>query len=298
MSKYVIAALYQFKDFPEYKEEKSGLLHFCKKWHINGTLLLASEGINGTVAGSEKAIEALRVYIENTLGFTNLEYKLSYQESGKPPFYKMKVKLKKEIVTMGIEGMDPTTMAGTYVSPSEWNELIQDPEVLLIDTRNSYEFKIGTFKGAMDPQTRYFRQFPDWVRQKVLPQKPKKVAMFCTGGIRCEKATSFLKSEGVEEVYHLKGGILKYIEDIDASESLWEGECFVFDNRVSVNQELEPGIHRVCYGCGEPLTKLEIESDLYEEGISCPHCYDSLTEETRQRLNQRNDHRQKVNASA
>jgi len=274
MAHHTIAALYQFHPFPQYREAKSPLLNFCGKHNILGTLLLASEGINGTVAGSPQAIENLKDYLQNQLGFEEMQYKLSYQRGGKPPFNKLKIKIKKEIVTMGIPGINPCEERGTYVTPEQWNTLIQDPEVLVIDTRNHYEYRIGTFKGAIDPHTLFFRQFPQWVKKKLNPDKHKKIAMFCTGGIRCEKATSLLKREGFQEVYHLEGGILKYLEEVKEDESLWEGECFVFDNRVSVNQNLQPGDHKICYGCGEPLTKSELASEHYREGISCPRCYE------------------------
>lgn len=296
MIQYVIAALYQFKDFPDYKQQQEPLRLFCQENKVKGTLLLASEGINGTISGSQHAMDAVKHYLETKLGFTAMEYKRSFQDGGKSPFDKLKIKLKKEIVTLGVPGINPNSEVGTYVLPEEWNELIQDPDVILIDTRNHYEYKIGSFKTAVDPLTDRFRQFPDWVDNNLNPGKHKKVAMFCTGGIRCEKATGLMLSKGFKEVYHLKGGILKYLESIPKEQSQWEGECFVFDNRVSVNHELAPGEHKVCFGCGEPITKAEIASDKYEEGISCPKCFDSITEDQRKSRIMRNTHRTQMQA--
>ncbi len=285
MSNIVVAALYKFVSLPDFHELREPLLDHCLAQNIRGTLLLAEEGINGTVAGSREAIDSLLAYLKADPRLADLSHKESFDSS--QPFYRMKVKLKKEIVTMGIDGIDPNEVVGTYVKPKDWNALISDPDVVLIDTRNDYEVEIGTFKGAVDPKTESFRQFPEYVRQNYNPAKHKKVAMFCTGGIRCEKASAFMKREGFEEVYHLEGGILKYLEEIDQSDSLWQGECFVFDNRVSVKQGLEPGEYALCHGCRWPITDADRQSDKYEEGVSCPACHDTLTDEQRQRFRDR-----------
>ena len=285
MSNIVVAALYKFVSLPDFHELREPLLDHCLAQNIRGTLLLAEEGINGTVAGSREAIDSLLAYLKADPRLADLSHKESFDSS--QPFYRMKVKLKKEIVTMGIDGIDPNEVVGTYVKPKDWNALISDPDVVLIDTRNDYEVEIGTFKGAVDPKTESFRQFPEYVRQNYNPEKHKKVAMFCTGGIRCEKASAFMKREGFEEVYHLEGGILKYLEEVDQPDSLWQGECFVFDNRVSVKQGLEPGEYALCHGCRWPITDADRQSEKYEEGVSCPACHDTLTDEQRQRFRDR-----------
>jgi UPF0176 protein len=285
MSNIVVAALYKFVSLPDFHELREPLLDHCLAQNIRGTLLLAEEGINGTVAGSREAIDSLLAYLKADPRLADLSHKESFDSS--QPFYRMKVKLKKEIVTMGIDGIDPNEVVGTYVKPKDWNALISDPDVVVIDTRNDYEVEIGTFKGAVDPKTESFRQFPEYVRQNYNPAKHKKVAMFCTGGIRCEKASAFMKREGFEEVYHLEGGILKYLEEVDQPDSLWQGECFVFDNRVSVKQGLEPGEYALCHGCRWPITDADRQSDKYEEGVSCPACHDTLTDEQRQRFRDR-----------
>ncbi|MEE2653771.1 MAG: rhodanese-related sulfurtransferase [Pseudomonadota bacterium] len=285
MSNIVVAALYKFVSLPDFHKLREPLLDHCLAQNIRGTLLLAEEGINGTVAGSREAIDSLLAYLKADPRLADLSHKESFDSS--QPFYRMKVKLKKEIVTMGIDGIDPNEVVGTYVKPKDWNALISDPDVVVIDTRNDYEVEIGTFKGAVDPKTESFRQFPEYVRQNYNPEKHKKVAMFCTGGIRCEKASAFMKREGFEEVYHLEGGILKYLEEVDQPDSLWQGECFVFDNRVSVKQGLEPGEYALCHGCRWPITDADRQSEKYEEGVSCPACHDTLTDEQRQRFRDR-----------
>lgn len=285
MSQIVVAALYKFVTLPDYREKREPLLQRCLDLGVRGTLLLAEEGINGTVAGSRDAIDSLLSELRSDPRLVDLVHKESYDEA--QPFYRMKVKLKKEIVTMGIEGIDPNHVVGTYVKPRDWNALISDPEVLLIDTRNDYEVEIGTFKGAVDPKTATFREFPEYVREHYDPEKHKKVAMFCTGGIRCEKASAFMKQEGFDEVYHLEGGILKYLEEVDAQSSLWEGECFVFDNRVSVKQGLEVGSYALCHGCRHPISDEDRQHPQFEEGVSCPSCYETLTEEQRKRFRDR-----------
>jgi UPF0176 protein len=278
----VVAALYKFVRLPDFAEMQEPLLSYCQAQDVKGTILLAKEGINGTIAGSRHSIDSVLSFLRCDRRFTDLEYKESYTDS--PPFERMKVRLKREIVTLGLPNVDPNQQVGTYVNPKEWNDLIADPEVTVIDTRNDYEVNIGTFKAAQNPQTESFRDFPEYVQNHLDPNKHKKVALFCTGGIRCEKATSFLLSQGFQEVYHLKGGILKYLEEVPPEESLWEGECFVFDERVAVGQGLKPGTHDLCLNCGHPISEEDKASLQYESGISCPQCFDSLTDDKRERL--------------
>ena len=282
---YCVAALYHFAEFGRCASFREPLQAFCEENGIKGTLLLAREGINGTVAGTDGAIAGLLALLRAQPEFARLEHKES--RASKMPFLRMKVRLKKEIVTMGVENIDPNRIVGTYVDPKDWNALISDPETLVIDTRNDYETAIGLFQGAVDPKTKTFREFPEWVRNNSgLHNKPK-IAMYCTGGIRCEKATAFMKEQGFEEVYHLKGGILKYLEEIPPEESLWEGACFVFDERVSVTHGLQEGEHTLCHACRQPLTPEDLQSPLHEEGVSCIHCHDTRTEEDRERYRQR-----------
>ncbi|UTF61415.1 rhodanese-related sulfurtransferase [Gilvimarinus sp. DA14] len=285
MSEIVVAALYKFVLLPDYQNLRQPLLAECERLGLKGTLLLAAEGINGTVSGSRAGINGLLDYLKRDERFADLEHKESLHQD--KPFYRMKVKLKKEIVTMGVEGIDPKQIVGTYVKPAQWNELISDPDVLVVDTRNHYEYAIGSFERAVDPETETFREFPDYVNQNLDPQKHKKVAMFCTGGIRCEKATAYMKEQGFDEVYHLEGGILKYLEEVPEQESLWRGECFVFDNRVAVNHNLEKGSFDQCYGCRHPITEDEKASPLYLKGVCCPRCYDSLSEDQKKRFAER-----------
>ena len=281
----LVAALYRFVRLADYQTLREPLLNFCVERHIRGTLLLAQEGINGTVAGNRKAIEELITYLRADERLEDLDCKLSYHEER--PFLRMKVKLKREIVTMGQEGIDPNTCVGRYASPAQWNELIDDPEVLVIDTRNKYEVEIGTFQGAVNPETNSFREFPDWVERNLDPKKHKKVAMFCTGGIRCEKSTSLLVSKGFEDVWHLKGGILNYLEQTPESNTRWEGECFVFDSRVAVNHKLEKGRYDQCFACRFPIDDEQKKSPHYQPGISCPRCHDAHTEEQKGRFAER-----------
>jgi UPF0176 protein len=285
MAEIVVCALYKFVTLDDYQSMKQPLLDFMLKHEVRGTLLLAKEGINGTVAGSRSGIDALLAYLKNDPRLAELSYKESYTENA--PFMRSRVKLKREIVTMGVEGIDPKRVVGTYVKPKDWNQLISEPDVLLVDTRNDYEVQVGTFKHAVNPQTDSFREFPDYVKTHLDPNKHKKVAMFCTGGIRCEKSTAFLKEQGFEEVYHLEGGILKYLEDVPQEESMWEGECFVFDDRVTVNHQLEKGDYDQCHACRLPITEEEKHSPLYQRGVSCPHCYDKTTDEQKQRFAER-----------
>ncbi|MBT3238668.1 MAG: rhodanese-related sulfurtransferase [Rhodospirillaceae bacterium] len=271
-----VAALYTFAALPNFKDLKTPLLETCQNAGVYGTLLLAHEGINGTIAGPRDGIDAVTAHIRQIPGCDNLEYKESHAESR--PFYRMKVRLKKEIVTMGEPDVDPHKMVGTYVEAEDWNALIADPDVIVIDTRNDYEVEIGTFRGAIDPDIATFREFPAWLMaQKELSPGTigkKKVAMFCTGGIRCEKSTAYARQQGIDTVYHLKGGILKYLENIAQEDSLWDGECFVFDHRVSIKHGLELGSYDTCHACRKPIDENDKASAHYVEGVSCPKCYD------------------------
>jgi UPF0176 protein len=289
MSKYLTAALYKFVSLPDYKTLQAPILEACMQHKIKGTLLLAEEGINGTIAGFSENIHGLLNYLRTNPLFENRFADLEHKESfaSEHPFYRMKVKLKKEIVTLGVAGVSPTKLVGTYVKPEDWNALISDPEVLLIDTRNDYEVDIGTFKGAIDPKTTTFREFPAYIAEHFDKTKHKKVAMFCTGGIRCEKASSYMMDQGFEEVFHLQGGILKYLETVPEAQSMWEGECFVFDQRVAVKHNLEVGEFDQCYACRHPLSPVEMQSTQYTPGISCPYCYDKISEEKRASLTER-----------
>ena len=285
MDKVIVAALYKFVALEDFHQLREPLLDRCIAAGTRGTLLLAHEGINGTIAGSREALDEVLAYLRSDPRLADLEHKESADDH--MPFYRMKVKVKKEIVTMGVPGIDPNQRVGTYVRPRDWNELVNDPEVLLIDTRNDYEYGIGTFRGALDPRTTSFREFPAYVRATLDPRRHKKIAMFCTGGIRCEKASAFMLNEGFEEVYHLQGGILKYLEEVPEQDSTWEGECFVFDNRVAVNHRLEKGQYDQCYGCRHPITEQDKLSDKYQKGVCCPRCYDTLSEEQKARFRER-----------
>ena len=285
MDKVIVAALYKFVALEDFHQLREPLLDRCIAAGTRGTLLLAREGINGTIAGSREALDEVLAYLRSDPRLADLEHKESVDDH--MPFYRMKVKVKKEIVTMGVPGIDPNQRVGTYVRPRDWNELVNDPEVLLIDTRNDYEYGIGTFRGALDPRTTSFREFPAYVRATLDPRRHKKIAMFCTGGIRCEKASAFMLKEGFEEVYHLQGGILKYLEEVPEQDSTWEGECFVFDNRVAVNHRLEKGQYDQCYGCRHPITEQDKLSDKYQKGVCCPRCYDTLSEEQKARFRER-----------
>lgn len=282
---FLVAALYHFARLPRFESLREQLFGLCQKNGVKGTLLLAAEGINGTIAGPDTGIHTVLAFLRAQPEFTALEHKES--RASHMPFVRLKVKLKKEIVTMGVPDIDPNRIVGTYVEARDWNELISDPDTIVIDTRNDYETAIGLFKGAVDPKTKTFREFPDWVKNNPgLHNKPK-IAMYCTGGIRCEKATAFMKEQGFDEVYHLKGGILKYLEEVPEEESLWEGACFVFDERVSVVHGLAEGDHQLCHACRNPITPEVRLSPKFEEGVSCPSCYDDRTEEDRQRFRDR-----------
>lgn len=285
MKSITVCALYKFVTLEPYRALRQPLLEFMQEHEIKGTLLLAAEGINGTVAGTNEAIDQLISWVKENPAFSNLVYKKSFTD--KNPFYRTKVRLKKEIVTLGVEGIDPLHSVGTYVEPKDWNALISDPETLLIDTRNDYEIGIGTFKNAVNPETESFREFPAYVKQNLDPSKQQKVAMFCTGGIRCEKSTAYLKEQGFENVYHLKGGILKYLEEVPQDESLWQGECFVFDNRVAVNHTLAKGSYDQCHACRMPITDEDKQNKHYEKGVSCPNCFDKNESDRKTRFRER-----------
>lgn len=247
----MVAAFYKFAVLADYAERQQPYLNFCHARNLKGTILLAAEGINGTIAGFQADIEAALTFLRSDDLLSDLEVKVSYAETW--PFERMKVRLKREIVTMGVPETNPCDRTGTYVAPQDWNALISDPTVTVIDTRNDYEVQIGTFRGAQNPQTESFRDFPAYVNQNLDPSQHSKVAMFCTGGIRCEKATAYLLEQGFEAVYHLKGGILSYLETVPEDKSLWQGECFVFDERVAVSHGLNPGTHKLCCACGQPV---------------------------------------------
>jgi UPF0176 protein len=266
-----ICALYKFTRLDDFEEIQGPLKIFLESLNIRGTLLLAKEGVNGTISGDNDSIMKSLDYLQKDERLVGLEYKFSYSE--KPPFKRLKVKLKKEIVTLGVSNIDPIFSSGTYVKPADWNELVNDPDVILIDTRNNYEFEIGSFKGSINPNTETFREFPAYTKNNLEKYRDKKIAMFCTGGIRCEKSTAYLKSKGFENVFHLQGGILKYLEEIKKDESLWEGECFVFDDRVAVKHNLELGKYDQCHACRFPITDEDKEHPHYEKGASCPRCY-------------------------
>lgn len=287
--KFLTAALYKFVSLPNYIALQAPIHAACEAHHIKGTILLAEEGINGTIAGLPDDIQAVLTFLREDAIFNGCFYDLDHKESfaNEHPFYRMKVKLKKEIVTLGVAGVSPTNKVGKYVQPQDWNALISDPDVILIDTRNDYEVDIGTFKGAIDPKTTTFREFPEYVAKNLDKTKHKKVAMFCTGGIRCEKASSYMMDQGFDEVYHLQGGILKYLELVPEAESLWQGECFVFDQRVAVKHNLEVGEFDQCYACRHPLSPVEMQSAEYTPGISCPYCYNTISEEKRASLTER-----------
>lgn len=285
MNGMVVSALYKFVRLEDFRQLREPLLSLMNEHDMRGTLLLAEEGINGTVSGSREAIDALMDWFHADSRFHGLEYKESTAQAH--PFLRAKVKLKREIVTMGVPGVDPQRTVGTYLSPREWDSVIADPETLVIDTRNQYEYEIGSFEGAVNPATESFREFPDYVREHLDPARHRKVAMFCTGGIRCEKATAWMKEQGFEEVYHLKGGILKYLEETPEEASRWRGECFVFDERVTVNHRLEAGGYEQCRACRRPISDADKRDNRFREGVSCPGCHDETSEERKQRFAER-----------
>ena len=278
----LVAALYKFVALPYFEDLQQPLLACSQENGVMGTILLASEGINGTIAGSPEGVQKVLDFLRSVDRLADLEHKESFADE--PPFYRMKVRLKREIVTMGVPDVDPTETVGTYVDPGDWNDLISDSSVILVDARNDYEVSIGTFKGAINPETKSFRELPNWLREQFADREKTKVAMFCTGGIRCEKSTAFLRSEGFENVYHLHGGILNYLKIVPEEESLWEGECFVFDQRVAVKHGLEQGSYGQCFACRMPISEEEKQSEMYVKGISCPHCYEANSEESKRRF--------------
>ena len=292
-----VAALYRFARFEDCAALRAPLDRLCRAEGVRGTLLLAAEGINGTIAGPVEGIEAVLAHLRSLPDCADLDVKFSTAET--MPFHRMKVRLKREIVTMGEPDLDPRTTVGTYVAPAAWNALIADPDTIVIDTRNDYEVAVGTFAGAINPETASFRDFPAWFRREraaLLGDRPRKVAMFCTGGIRCEKSTAFLRAEGIDAVYHLQGGILKYLEVVPPEDSLWQGECFVFDQRVAIGHGLTPGTHGLCHACRRPVSIVDRASPLYEDGVSCPACHGERTEA--QRASARERHRQEQLAAA
>jgi UPF0176 protein len=292
---YVVATFYKFVSLPDCDKLQREILASCQQHQIHGSILLAQEGINGTVCGDRTHLDQFLAYLRSDARLADLTTKES--KSDRAPFDRLKVKVKPEIVTLGRPDINPSERAGTYVKPQDWNALIQDPEVLVIDTRKSFEVSTGSFAGAIDPQIEYFRDFPSYVDRSLDPKQHTKVAMFCTGGIRCEKASAYMLEAGFENVYHLEGGILKYLEEVPPEESLWEGECFVFDQRVSVTHGVHPGNHVICVACGFPVAPEDLTSPLYQPGISCPTCHDRQTdvqkrrnlERTRQRLQARTE---------
>ena len=276
MTRYLIAALYHFTSLPDFRELRLLFQKEATARDIRGTLLLAEEGINGTIAGPAENMRSFLAFLRSDARLATLKHKESWAD--KEPFVRLKVRLKKEIVTIGLPDVDLTEIVGTYVKPKDWNALISQPDVFLIDTRNTYETEIGSFEGAVDPRTESFGEFPEWVQNHPELTPDTKVAMFCTGGIRCEKASSYMLKQGFKEVFHLEGGILQYLEDVPADESMWDGECYVFDRRVSVDHDLKPGRFEMCRACGAPLEKHEREGPHYVKGVSCLHCYDKTTE--------------------
>jgi UPF0176 protein len=287
MDAFLTAALYKFVDLPDFVARREPLQQCCDHNAVKGTLLLAREGVNGTIAGPEAGVRAVLAHLRAIPGLETLQHKEAW--ASKPPFLRMKVRLKKEIVTLRVPELDPNKTVGQYVKPQDWNALLADPEVVLIDTRNDYEVKIGTFKGAINPNIKTFTELPAWIDAQPALQgaKKPKVAMFCTGGIRCEKSTALMKMKGFDEVYHLEGGILKYLEEVPAEHSTWEGECFVFDERVSVGHGLQPGPYELCRSCRWPLGPDDKASPHYVKGVSCPHCFDQRSEEEKARLAER-----------
>jgi UPF0176 protein len=285
MSSILTATFYKFVELADHVQLKAPLLARCEALSIKGTILLASEGINGTIAGAPDNVRALLAYLRTDSRFADLAHKESF--TTEVPFYRMKVRLKREIVSLGVPGVNPARMAGTYVKPEDWNALLDDPDVVVVDVRNDYEVALGTFKGAINPKTRTFGEFPKWaLEQDFLRRKPK-VAMFCTGGIRCEKSTAFLRAQGFEQVYHLEGGILKYLETVPKERSRWEGECFVFDERVTVDHDLKPGRYGLCRSCREPVGPADRASPHFVEGVSCPRCFGQRSEEKKRGLVER-----------
>lgn len=285
MSKTLVTAFYRFVTLDDYRDLRQPLLEQMRSEQIKGTVLLAAEGINGTIAGPEAGVAALFEWFDKDPRLAAIPRKTAWHDQ--PPFFRTKVRLKKEIVKFGVPGIDPLKHAGTYVPPAEWNALISDPEVMVIDTRNDYEVQIGTFQNAVQPHTKRFSELPEYVEKQLGGDKGKKIAMFCTGGIRCEKSTAYLKQQGFDQVYHLEGGILNYLAEVPEEESLWQGECFVFDRRVAVNHQLEQGEYEECHACRMPLSAEDRQIESYQPGVSCRHCQDQHTDSDRQRFEER-----------
>ncbi len=285
MSAFLTASLYKFVKLPDFAALQAPLLACCQANSVKGTILLAEEGINGTIAGTPENINQVLAFLRQDPRLADLNHKESYADQ--QPFYRIKVRLKQEIVSMGVPGIDPTQNVGQYVKPEDWNTLLADPNVVVIDVRNDYEVAIGTFQGAINPKTKSFSELPDWLRQADALRTKPKVAMFCTGGIRCEKSTAFLRQQGFDQVYHLEGGILSYLETVPEADSLWQGECFVFDERVSVAHRLQPGQYQLCRACRYPISAAAQTSEFYVPGVSCPNCYGQKTEAKQQALAER-----------
>ena len=283
--KHDVCAFYRFVSLEDLPKLQKAIKDVGSQYDASGTILIAPEGINGTIAAPEGQLGPVIDFLHKKTGVRDGEVKYSW--ASEKPFIRFKVRVKKEIITMRQPHVDPTKTVGTYVEPEEWNNIIKDPEIIVLDTRNTYETGVGIFEGAIDPQTEKFTEFADYVEHNLDPQKNKKVAMYCTGGIRCEKASSYMLAQGFEEVYHLKGGILKYLETIPADQSTWKGECFVFDKRVAVGHGLEEGEHKLCFGCRMPLNPEDLKSKAYEPGVSCPHCIEKLTPERAEMLRHR-----------
>lgn len=282
---YTVATFYLFADLPDFEAKQAPIKAFCDSQAVLGTIILAPEGINGTIAGPSAGVAAALDYLRSDERLAKLPTRLSYTD--RKTFHRMRVILRPEIVTLGDPSVNPNEAVGQYVEPEDWNDLINDPEVVLIDTRNDYEVEVGTFKGAIDPKTEAFGEWPEYVKKNLDPKKHPKIAMFCTGGIRCEKASAHLLKSGFKDVFHLRGGILSYLEKVPETESAWEGDCFVFDHRVAVKHGLEQGDYEICFGCRWPISKADVESPKYEPGVSCPRCADELTAERRERLRER-----------
>ena len=295
---YLTAAFYRFVDLPDCAQYKEPLQSLCEAQRVRGLILLAPEGINSTIAGPPEGVRAVLAWLRAQAPFAPLEHKESW--SAKAPFRRMRVRIKKEIVTMGVPALRPASQAGTYVKPQDWNALIQDPDVVLVDTRNDYEVDIGSFAGAINPHIQSFAELPAWLEAQGLLDagKPRKVAMFCTGGIRCEKSTALLRSQGLETVYHLEGGILKYLETVAPAESLWQGQCFVFDERVSVGHGVQMGKHQLCRCCRQPLPEGALESPQFEAGVSCPRCYTHTSEAQKSSARERHKQWERAKAKA
>ncbi len=285
---FVVATFYKFFPWPDFEGQRQPLLDVCNGHDVKGTILIAHEGLNATICGTEQGVTEVKNFLESLPEVGEIRFK--YSDASDSAFGKMKVKIKPEIVTIGLPEIDPTAAVGTYVQPKDWDDLIEDPDVLVIDTRNDYEYQIGTFKNAVNPQTEVFREFPEYVSSQLDPEKHKKVALFCTGGIRCEKASSYMKEAGFEDVYHLEGGIIKYLEEVPAEKSSWDGQCYVFDDRVTLRHGLVEGDHIKCGNCGMPMPPEEATSEKYEPEISCPKCFDELTPERRRRREMKRNH--------